>query len=609
MKLDVKIKSQNPILVSLFILVGLFSSIIPINVLCQHHQDKTKKVEYSNFTFHGNKVYNNRKIRELLNLPKNYKYSNQDNNLGQTKIQFESNLRKLLSAYQSDGFLAAKVDSIYWPGKSKKRQVVEIFLSEGEPFIINQLLIIGNSVFSKQQIKQFIRASPGVIFKSQQLEGDVQKIITRYAAEGYLLVNVEIQKIDILFQDGTVDILLVIKERKRIALKRIEITGNTNTQNNIILRELGFNKNEILTSKKISKIRERIMRLKYLELTKQPMLTFSPDSLAILLLSVQENNSSQFDGILGFNPKQGNQKEYLSGQVKINFENLLGTGRSFRAFWDKQNANTQSMQLNYEEPWLGGQPIHGRISLEQTVQDTTFVRRNWQVGLRLFVLENIAVVAQIGRESVLPDSIGRAIFQLPKSLADRLHLQVSMDHRNHPWNPTSGLLYEASVDFLKKRIESLIPGESGQKINFNRLSFDMEFYQKLFRRNVLMAGFHGKQVKIDGLSIPIDELFRLGGASDLRGYRDDQFIGEKIAWANMEYRLLLDSTSRIAMFLDLGYIERRNNSGTLDKIYKSGYGFGLWTQTNLGVIGFDYALGEGDSFSQGKVHIRLINVF
>ena len=89
MKLEVKIIRQNPILMILFILVGLYSSINPINVLCQHHQDETKKIEYSNFTFHGNKVYNNRQIRELLNLPKNRKNSNQDNNLGQTKIQFQ----------------------------------------------------------------------------------------------------------------------------------------------------------------------------------------------------------------------------------------------------------------------------------------------------------------------------------------------------------------------------------------------------------------------------------------------------------------------------------------------------------------------------------------
>ncbi len=609
MELEFKINIQNPIVMSLLIPVGFFISICPINVLGQHYQDEEKKIKYLNFSFHGNKVYNNRQIRELLNLPKSVKNSNQNDNLGQTKIQFENNLQKLLSAYQSEGFLAAKVDSIFWPGKSKKRQTVEIYFSEGEPFTINQLLIIGNSAFSKQQIKQFMRASPGVIFKSQQLAVDVQEIIARYAAEGYLLVNVEIQKIDIRFQDGVVDILLVIKEGKPIVLKRIEITGNTNTQSKVILRELGFNKNEILTSRKISKISEKIKRLKYLELTEQPKLTFSPDSSAILLLSVREKNSSQFDGILGFNPKQGNQNEYLSGQVKINFENLLGTGRSFRAYWAKQNANTQSLQLNYEEPWLGGQPIHGRINLEQTVQDTTFVRRNWQMGLRVFVLEDIAVVAQIGRESVLPDSIGRAVYQLPRSLADRLRLQVSMDNRNHPWNPTAGLLYETSVDFLKKRIEPLIPGESGQKINFHRLSFDLEFYQKLFGRNVLMAGFHGKLVKMNGFSIPIDELFRLGGASDLRGYRDDQFMGEKIAWANLEYRLLLDRTSRLTMFLDLGYIERGNNSGTLDKIYKSGYGFGLWTQTDLGIIGFDFALGEGDSFSQGKVHIRLINVF
>ena len=104
MELEFKINIQNRTMMSLLIPVGFFISICPINVLGQHYQDEEKKIKYLNFSFHGNKVYNNRQIRELLNLPKSVKNSNQNDNLGQTKIKFEKK-DLLISERKEFGFL------------------------------------------------------------------------------------------------------------------------------------------------------------------------------------------------------------------------------------------------------------------------------------------------------------------------------------------------------------------------------------------------------------------------------------------------------------------------------------------------------------------------
>lgn len=589
------------------IIIGVHVFMIPYHLSGQQPKFSDPPTQFQ-IRFIGNSHYNNRGIRELLDLSTKGKDLVWDNKQGESKEQFNQKLTELLTAYHNDGYLAAEIDSIRWPDNNEKNQLVEVFLVEGEPFKVNQLVLIGNHFFSKQQIRRFMRIGVGSNFYSQQLQEDVQEIINQYAEKGYLLAKIDIQKVDIDFQNSTVDLLLLIEESKPIAVNQIAIEGLQNTNKNVITRELGLN-HKILTSSKLSSINDKMRRLKFLDLIEPPRLTFTEDTTGVISLNFQENKSSQFDGVVGFNPKQGNQDGFVSGQVRIIFDNLLGTGRSLRAFWDKRNANTQSLQLDYEEPWLFGKPIHGAIGLEQIVQDTTFVRRNWQVGLRLFLLENILIAAKIGRESVLPDSVGRALHGLPKSQADRLHLEVGLDNRDHPWNPTSGLLYQTNVDFVRKRIEPIITGEETQTKEFRRISLDLEYIQKLSGRNVLMAGLHGRQVRIGTEVTPIDELFRIGGASDLRGYREDQFLGDRIAWGTLEYRLLLDKTSRLSIFVDSGYIEKRDTEQKLDKSYKSGYGFGLRTQTNLGIIGFDYALGEGDQLNQGKIHIRLINIF
>ena len=35
------------------------------------------------------------------------------------------------------------------------------------------------------------------------------------------------------------------------------------------------------------------------------------------------------------------------------------------------------------------------------------------------------------------------------------------------------------------------------------------------------------------------DLYRLGGTNTLRGYRENQFLGSRIFWSNLEYRFLL----------------------------------------------------------------------
>jgi outer membrane translocation and assembly module TamA len=42
---------------------------------------------------------------------------------------------------------------------------------------------------------------------------------------------------------------------------------------------------------------------------------------------------------------------------------------------------------------------------------------------------------------------------------------------------------------------------------------------------------------------------------------------------------------------------------------KYGYGVGIRLETSLGNIGVSFALGAGDSFTQAKLHISLINDF
>ena len=108
------------------------------------------------------------------------------------------------------------------------------------------------------------------------------------------------------------------------------------------------------------------------------------------------------------------------------------------------------------------------------------------------------------------------------------------------------------------------------------------------------------------------DLYRFGGMRSLRGYREHQFLGSRVAWSNTEYRFLLARRSFLYAFFDAGYYFRPADALRLipqADAFKQGYGIGVQLETGLGNLGVSFALGQGDSFSNGKIHFGLINDF
>jgi outer membrane protein insertion porin family len=119
-------------------------------------------------------------------------------------------------------------------------------------------------------------------------------------------------------------------------------------------------------------------------------------------------------------------------------------------------------------------------------------------------------------------------------------------------------------------------------------------------------------MELQGDNIEVSDLYRIGGNNTLRGYQEDQFMGNRLLWTNIEYRYLIEKRSYAFIFTDIAYYSRRDieveslNNFSATKI---GYGMGITFETGLGMLAVSYALAKGDSFNRGKIHFGLIGEF
>jgi hemolysin activation/secretion protein len=110
-------------------------------------------------------------------------------------------------------------------------------------------------------------------------------------------------------------------------------------------------------------------------------------------------------------------------------------------------------------------------------------------------------------------------------------------------------------------------------------------------------------------SIPLSEQFYVGGARTVRGYKEDQFHGPRVAYARNELRLGRTPREGLYVFTDVGYVLQQitaaDGSVTESGLGLAGFGFGVRSASRVGRIDLSFAVSDEFSLQSTKVHVLL----
>lgn len=519
-----------------------------------------------------------------------------------------------LRGYLNCDFSGTKIET---PADSQNIKII-ISVEENFPVYVNKIKINYPDSLHPEKILSIFEYLEGQIFNKFLLEETIQESLTILENEGYPFSKIIISSIyffkDSLNGDNFVNINLKLNFDRKSFVDKIEIEGNENTKDYVIKREIGIYPGEEYVQNKINNIPDKLNRLKYFDPVKQPEYYFDSQNEGVLLIKVKEKQTNNFDGIIGYIPSnQPGESGYLTGLVNISLRNLFGTGRAAAIRWSRFNRFSQELELKYLEPWIFGYPFNLNGSLFQRKQDTTYVQRIFQGGLEFLASQNISASVFISSESVIPAVSENSFFTVYNSNAITTGVNLKIDTRDDPYAPTEGFLLLNTYSFSRKKINGpvkFITPDIQTNINLQRIEVSLNGFYEIFKAQIIALGLHGKELR--GPFFEISDLYRLGGANSLRGYREHQFLGSRIFWSNFEYRLLLTRRTFGFLFFDTGYFFRKEEPSRnilKSEDFKIGYGLGLNIETGFGVLGVSYALAQGDSFSEGKIHFGLINDF
>ncbi len=531
----------------------------------------------------------------------------------------DSALRRISSRLSLQGYFNSNFNgSKFNYNLDSSLVTVDLVIDEGLPTYLRKIFIDYSDSSDRTKIVDLFTFLEGRIFVKNEFEEVIEEILQYFENNGYPFAEVKIKSVnfveDALEKEYFADVFLEINKDLKGTIDRIEINGNTKTSDDVIIRELRISQGELYSQKEIDDIPPKLNRLRFFEPVTLPQFYFSSDNKGILQIEVKEKQTNNFDGIIGYIPaNKAGEKAFVTGLVNISLRNIFGSGRSVAVRWQKLDRNSQELELKYLEPWVLNLPFNIAVGFNQRKQDTIYVQRKFEGALEFLATETISASLQLAAESIIPSENLYNIFTVYNSSLVSTGLNLKIDTRDDPYAPTEGILFNNTYSLSKKKINGpvqFLTSDLNKNIDLQRILISFDFFYSIFNRQVIALKINGRELK--GSFFEISDLFRLGGTNSLRGYREDQFLGSRVLWTNLEYRLLLARRTYTFLFFDTGYylIKEDTTAKTLkQESFNIGYGLGLNVETSLGVLGVSFALAKGDSFSDGKIHFGLVSEF
>jgi outer membrane protein insertion porin family len=517
------------------------------------------------------------------------------------------------------GYIHASFEGTHFEtSKDTSQNNFIINIQQGPPTYFNSIDLSGLDSAQYLAVVPYFSFLKGQVFDDIDIEEEIKQSLAYFENNGYPFAKVNVPSIYFYYDSSAnnyyANVRLSFSPGLLCRLEHFEIIGNTKTASNVILRELRLTNGELYSQKVVDAIPATLNKLGFFEPVSPPQFFLNPKNEGILRITVKERQTNNFDGVIGYIPSSGqNQTGYLTGLVNISLRNLFGTGRAVSINWQQLDKYSQLLELKYLEPWIFGYPFNITGDLLQRKQDSTYVQRKFEASFEYLATETISAAITISTEQIIPSIGDSTIFTVFNSGTITTGLNFTVDTRDDPFSPTKGILFANSFSYSSKKINGpsqFITPKTQTETNLQRLTLDVSGFYQIFSKQVIALGIHGRELR--GSSFEISDLFRLGGANSLRGYQEDQFLGNRIFWSNFEYRALLAKRTFGFLFFDTGYFLRNADSALgVQKTegFRIGYGVGFNLETSLGILRVSFALAKGEPFSEAKIHFGIVNEF
>ena len=272
----------------------------------------------------GNKAFSESTLRDLFDLNTGGWLSWYTKADRYSRAKLNADIETLHSYYLSRGYLEFKVDSTQVAISPDKQAIsITINVTEGERYVVTGIKLEGNYLNKDDEFKSLITIKPGQPYNADEVAATTKAFTDLFATFGFAFARVEARP-QIDRTNGRVSFTLVADPSRRVYVRRINVSGNDRTRDEVIRREFRQFESSWYDGAKIKLSRDRVDRLGFFTDVNVETLEVpgSPDEVD-LNVSVKEKPTGSLTLGAGYG-----SADKLSLSFGINQENAFGSGNS-----------------------------------------------------------------------------------------------------------------------------------------------------------------------------------------------------------------------------------------------------------------------------------------
>ena len=482
----------------------------------------------------GNKAFSESTLRNLFDLDTGNWMSWYTKSNRYSRAKLNADIETLRSYYLTRGYLEFQVESTQVAiAPNKQDMSITLNVVEGERFVVAGVRLAGNYLGREDEFKALVSIQPGEAYNADRVAETVKAFTEHFGRFGYAFARVQSVP-DIDRSTNRVALELRAEPSRRAYVRRINVTGNSRTRDEVIRREFRQYESAWYDSDKIQLSRSRVDRLGYfsevaVETSEVPGI---PDQVD-LTLKVTERPTGSVTLGAGFSSSEG-----LGLQFGVSQQNAFGSGNSLGFQVNTSDVN-RLILLNTTDPYFTQDGVSRTIDLYQRtsrpyVETASYALETLGASLRFGIplteRDTIYLGGGIERTTIVPGTYLPVAYQTYadqfgySSTAFPLTLGWGRDGRDSALVPTSGTLQRASAEW-----------STAGEVRYLRATYQYQHYVPLTKQYTFAFNTDlGLGKAIGGRPYPLFKNFYGGGLGSVRGFEAGS-LGPRDATTNLSY--------------------------------------------------------------------------
>ena len=517
-----------------------------------------EKTIIKSINFIGNNKISNRRLKDVIASEKHqfWKILSKNTNFNESLLELDTRL--LTNFYKSSGFYDVKINSKF--AKINESKEAELFFSidEGNRYTINKISTNVDSVFDKKiffpmnDIYQKYIGEYYSPFKVKKLLDDLDKLIDKNNLQ-FVEHNVQEQ-----IEEKSINIILNIYEGEKKLIERINVLGNSVTNEEVIRSELIIDEGDPFSNLNLEKSIAQIKARNIFRKVDYEVLDGSIDNLKVINIKVEEQPTGEVTAGAGIGSDGG------LFQIGIKENNWLGTGKSVSFDLELESESISGI-LNYVDPnydLLGNSLSYTLLTESNDKPDQGYENTLTSVAIATAFEQYNDVYLSLGLsasyDNLRTDSSASANLQKQDGSYSDIsgNYSLSFDSRDRVFMPTSGSILKFGQTLpLFSDSASLVNNFSASK--YASLNENVVGVGKFYLSTISAVGSDDVRLsRRKGLSTRRLRGFQKNKIGPVDG--SDHIGGNYTAALNLETNLpnLLpdDTNTDISAFLDFGNV-------------------------------------------------------